>query len=467
MARSRDTREAGPYIDWRPTASGCVGLDFGTTNSAVAIVTPGGPRLAHYQARGDSIDVFRSVLNFEQLRETLGTRFRVTAGPGAIARYLEAEIHGRLIQSLKSCLADRRFDKTLIFGRRFTLEELIALFVRHLLAQANASLGAIPRRAVVGRPVHFTLRHGRSDDELATSRLVEAIGRCGFDEVVFEYEPVAAAYTYERTLTRDEVILIGDFGGGTSDFCILRVGPGVQRRGRRPEDILGTAGVAVAGDAFDRQVVRHLVAPRLGMDAVYLSPPDKRLPMPAWPFERLERWHHVSFLNNPPDLARLDALRRRALPPAGIEALIQLVQEDLGFQLYEAVRRTKFELSERERARFHFQCGTVTIEEQVTRSDFVGWIREELDAIAGCLDALLVSSGVLPHQIDRVFLTGGSSFVPAVRRLIADRLGEDKITGGRELTSVATGLALRAAEVWPAASHHDQSPPLRCLTPLE
>jgi hypothetical chaperone protein len=427
-----------------------VGVDFGTTNSAVAVATSDGPVLAGYATSHGDSDIFPSILDFERTRERVGTRVRVQAGHAAIEHYLASETRGRLIQSLKACLADRRFDGTTIYSRPYSLEDLVALIVRHLLAHASRSLGPIPRRAVIGRPVHFSVGHGPVDDDYASARLLDAVKRCGFDEVVFEYEPVAAAYTYERTLDRDELIMIGDFGGGTSDFCILRVGPSVRRRGRTPDDILGTAGVALAGDAFDREIVRHLVAPHLGSTSEYLSPPDKHLPIPAWPFERLERWHHVSFLNNRRDLARLEWLRQRALEPEKVQALIHLIEEDLGYQLHEAVRTTKFGLSLHQAAAFSFQCGAVSITETVQRCDFERYIAGELQMMGACVDGLLARSGVRARDIDRVFLTGGSSFVPAVRRIFTDRFGEDKITGGRELTSVATGLALRAAEQWPA-----------------
>jgi hypothetical chaperone protein len=443
----------GPHaawdIPWGPSGVGCVGLDFGTTNSAVSIVAADGPRLAEYATAAGASDIFPSVLNFQRVTAPVGSRVQVSAGADAIERYLAEETRGRLIQSLKTCLADRRFDGTTIYNRPYRLEDLVSLLARHLLLQASATLGPVPRRAVIGRPVHFSTVHGHADDGFAATRLLEAVRACGFEEVVFEYEPVAAAYSYERTLDHDELILIGDFGGGTSDFCVLEVGPTARRRGRRSKDIHGTSGVAVAGDAFDRQIVRHLVAPRLGMDAQVFSPPDKRLPMPAWPYERLERWHHVSFLNNTADLAALDQLRRRARPADGLAALIHLVQDDLGYQLHESVRRTKFELSARETAEFRFRCGSVTITETVRREQFESWIRQELDMMAAGVDRLLASVNVPASAIDRVFLTGGSSFVPAVRRLLADRLGAEKITGGRELTSVATGLALRAAEEWP------------------
>ena len=426
-----------------------VGLDFGTTNSAVATVTDAHAVLASYRTAKGPTDTFPSILYFERVREAAITRLSSTAGPAAIERYLQADDKGRLIQSLKAYLADQRFDGTSIFSKRYTLEGLIALIVQQLVSQAGQTLGPLPSRAVVGRPVHFSRARDESDDAFALSRLRAAVAQCGFQEIVFEYEPVAAAYSYERALETDELILIGDFGGGTSDFSIMRVGPTVRSRGRTHQDILGTDGVAIAGDAFDRQIIRQLVAPRLGLGSEYLSPPKKFLPMPSWPYDRLERWHYISFLNNRHDLERLEHLRRHASVPQRIEALIHLIEGERGYQLHEAVRRTKFELSVQEATEFTFRCEPVSVTKNVTRREFEAWIADELAEMAACVDRLLAMTGVPPGDIDRVFLTGGSSFVPAVRQMFVDRFGLEKITGGHELTSVATGLALRAAELWP------------------
>jgi hypothetical chaperone protein len=308
----------------------------------------------------------------------------------------------------------------------------------------------IPSRVVVGRPVHFSNAQEHEDDDFALGRLRAAIARCGFSEIEFEYEPVAAAYSYEQQLDRDELILIGDFGGGTSDFCVLRVGPTQRRRGRTPDDIIGTDGVAVAGDAFDKQIIRKLIAPRLGLNSEYFSPPNKFLPIPSWPYERLERWHHLSFLNTAKNLDMLEQLRRAALIPERLEAFVHLIKGEMGFRLHEAVRRTKFQLSADTEALFEFRCEPVSISKRVTRADFEKWIEPEVQMMAGCVDRLLSATGVAARDIDHVFLTGGSSFVPAVRNIFIERFGDQKITGGEELTSVATGLSLCAAKRWPA-----------------
>jgi hypothetical chaperone protein len=424
-------------------ASRWVGVDFGTTNSAVAFVEGSGPpHLAQFPSAHGPRPTFPSVLYFEPKASSV-------AGAAAIERYLASETKGRFIQSLKAYLADSTFEGTGIGTQHYTLEKLIALIGKHMGEQLGFASWPSPRRIILGRPVHFSNPPDAELDAFATERLLTAIRLAGFEEIVFEYEPVAAAYAYEARLRRDERILIGDFGGGTSDFTIISVGPGVRQRGRRASDIIGTDGVPIAGDAFDKRIIRNLVAPRLGMGGEYLSPPNKFLPVPSWPYERLERWHYLSFLKSPPTLEMLERIQRTASTPERLEAFVLLIKNELGYQLHEAVQRTKFELSTSLESEFAFESGPVTIRKNVTRANFERWIADELNAMSECVDRLMAASGLEFDAIDRVFLTGGSSFVPAVRKIFVDRFGEDKVTGGEELTSVATGLALRAREQWP------------------
>jgi hypothetical chaperone protein len=326
-----------------------------------------------------------------------------------------------------------------------TLVDLIAAFLKKLLEAATPSLGPIPSRVVVGRPVHFSNERSEAADTFAMTRLMQSVQACGFGQVIFEYEPVAAAYSYEQTLQQDELILVGDFGGGTSDFSILPVGPGARRDTSGGRTILGNDGVAIAGDAFDRQIVRHLVAPTLGFGTEYQAAPGKMLPIPNWPYASLEQWHSLSLLNRPKVLQMLERLRPLALDPVAIEAFSHFIRGDLGLRLHESVRALKIALSHEPVATFNFSCAPVTLARSVTRAEFEGWIQPELSAIGAAVDRLLTATGVRSGEIHHVFLTGGSAFVPAVRRLFAERFGAGKIAGGAEFTSVATGLALRAA----------------------
>src|SRR3954467_8417299 len=420
-----------------------VGVDFGTTNSAVAFVDGSGiAQLAQFAGPAGPRPTFPSVLYFEPKKPSV-------AGADAIERYIASEIKGRFIQSLKAYLADRSFEGTGIGTQHYTLEKLIALIGKPMGEQIGFASWPRPRPIILGRPVHFSNPPDAELDAFATGRLLAAIRLAGFDDIIFEYEPGAAAHAYAARLQQDERILIGDFGGGTSDFTIISVGPGVRRRGRRASDIIGTDGVPIAGDAFDKRIIRNLVAPRLGMGGEYLSPPHKFLPVPSWPYERLERWHYLSFLKSPATLEMLERIKRTASTPERLDAFLLLIRNELGYQLHEAVQRTKFELSTNDEAQFAFQSGPVTIRKKVTRADFEKWIAEEIASMSACVDRLMAASGLAPGDIDRVFLTGGSPFVPAVRRIFVERVGEAKVTGGEELTSVATGLALRAREQWP------------------
>ena len=425
-----------------------VGIDFGTTNSSVALVTEDARvELVRFHAREGETFSSRSVLYLEKVREASGVR-RVHSwtGPAAIEHYLDAEEKGRLIQSLKSHLPSRSLTGTGIFGRQYSFEDLVGRILSDLREQAERQFGRPIRHAMVGRPVRFVGAETEEDDAYAVGRLRAAFARAGFESVELELEPVAAAYAYQSTLDHDELILIGDFGGGTSDFSLLRVGPGVRRRGRTPEDVLGNSGVRLAGDSFDARIVRKLVSPALGSDS-YARSMNKILPaVPAWIYANLERWHYLSFLRTHEVAEILRSARLRALEPEKIKALSSLIEEDLGYQLHRAVQQVKFELSHAESAEFHFRDGSMELQIPVTRVEFEGWIAEELRAIEGSVDSLLENAGVGAGDVDRVFLTGGSSFVPAVRRIFVKRFGEERIRSGNEFTSVAHGLALRAEE---------------------
>ena len=420
-----------------------IGLDFGTTNSSIAIARPDRSSEAVLFASGEGkTETYRSVLYFEP-------KSPATTGPLAIERYLAADEKGRLIQSLKSFLASRLFTSTNVFGRQYTLEDLITIILRDLRTQAEAQSGLMAGSSdapiVVGRPVRYSNANSAEDNEFALSRLKKAIEKAGIGPVVFEFEPVAAAYFYESTLDHDELIMIGDFGGGTSDFSLLRVGPSARRDRERNGGILGNEGVALAGDAFDARIVRNLVSPALGRGTQFHSV-DKVLPMPTWVYSDLERWHYLSFLKSSDTLQMLRSIESHSLEPKKIAALLHVVEGDLGFYLHQAVQATKAALSREQSSRFLFEDYSIRVEASVKRSAFERWIREELQKIRGCVDRLLAATGVAASDVDRVFLTGGSSLVPAVRQVFEDRFGNEKISSGSEFTSVARGLALRALQ---------------------
>lgn len=415
-----------------------VGIDFGTTNSSVARRTREGVELVQF-ANGTPSS--RSILYLEKVRQGLLS----SSGPEAIERYLtahrEGDRPGRLIQSLKSYLPSRTLSGTEVFGRNYRLEDLISRILKDLRGQAESQFGRPIRNVTVGRPVRFAGAETDEDDAFAVDRLTVAFHAAGFEDVVFELEPLAAASSYQSTLDHDETILIGDFGGGTSDFSLLRVGPGGRRK------VLGNAGLPFAGDAFDARIVRKLISPALGSES--LARGAKSIPaVPAWIYANLERWHYLSFLRTRNVLELLTAARKRALEPEKVEALLALIEEDLGYQLHQAVQRTKLALSRAEEAPFIFagiDAGTLELRTSVARGEFELWIAPELQQIAETVEALLAEASASGRDVDRVFLTGGTSFVPAVRAIFEARFPGRVITGD-EFTSVVRGLALTASD---------------------
>ena len=425
-----------------------IGIDFGTTNSSIAFADSSDEvQLAQFPYLGGLTDAYRSLLYLQQVKENGVKILKSWTGPEGIEQYLAADVKGRLIQSLKSFLSSRSLQSTEVFGRRLTLEDLIARILRDLRKNAEHQFGISIRSAVVGRPVHFVGAENEEGDTYAESRLRSAFESAGYEFVEFEMEPVAAAHYYESTLDHDELILIGDFGGGTSDFSLVHVGPTVRRNNVSGSgSIVGNAGVGIAGDAFDAKLIRHLVSPALGAGS-QLRSLGKILTVPNWVYIKLERWHHLSLLRGREVLEMLRGVHAQSLEPEKIGALIHFIKEDLGFQLHRAVQKVKSDLSNAHRAKFRFSDGFVDLEATVERASFEEWISEELWQIARCVDSLLTSSSVLPKDVDMVFLTGGSSFVPAVRKLFETRFGRERIRGGNEFTSVARGLALKAREV--------------------
>jgi len=424
-----------------------IGIDFGTTNSAVAFAdTNNRVTTAKFSHAGGELETFRSILYFAAADKGARKRMQSFAGPEAIEHYLHSDHNGRLIQSIKSYLSDRSLRTTSLFSRNYRFEELVGFLLRSLKDSASPGFNGSGGRVVVGRPVRFVGSNNNHDDEFALSRLREALAQAAIENVDFELEPVAAAYSYEARLFKDELLLVGDFGGGTTDFTLIRVGPAARKLKASQHRIIASGGLGLAGDAFDAKLVRHVVSPLLGHGTLCRLV-EKTAAMPNWPYIKLEHWHHLSFLKSRENMDALRSLRAQALEPEKIDNLIMLVSDDLGFQLHSAVQKTKYELSTAKESIFEFKVPGIHIKQAVSRVDFERWIEEELDAIAHCLDEILERSGVKATAVDRVFLTGGTSFVPAVRKIFERRFGRERLAGGSEFTSVAQGLALRAIEL--------------------
>jgi hypothetical chaperone protein len=417
-----------------------LGIDFGTTNTVVALAETAGPaHLVKFPAPEGELFAFRSCLSFHA-----GDRPNdrvIAAGPWAIDAYVEDPAETRFIQSFKSFAAAESFSETQILGRRFRFEDLLSTFLLRLRAYAEAGMAELPDRVIVGRPVTFA--GGAPNEALALSRYQTAFERMGFSEVLYAYEPVGAAFFFARELDHDATVLVGDFGGGTSDFSIIRF-----ERAKDGEIIshpLGRSGVGVAGDAFDYRIIDNLVSPALGKGSSYMSF-GKTLPIPNRYYSTFARWDQLALMRASRDMREIRALEREATEPEKIARLIEVLDENYGYQLYRSVSRLKEALSADEAAEFVFQAGSISLRGGVKRATFERWIAPELNLIERAVDDALANADLAPDQVDRVFLTGGSSLVPAVRAIFHRRFEPGRIETGAELESIASGLALIGRE---------------------
>jgi hypothetical chaperone protein len=421
-------------------AGGVIGIDFGTTNTVISTVDDASDaHLVTFPSLEGDIVAFRSALSFHA-PEGDPTGRVVEAGPWAIEAYVEEPLETRFIQSFKSYAASPLFQETRILGRRYQFEDLLSTFFLRLRAHAGGEMSQAPKTAIVGRPVNFA--GSRPDPALAVARYQTAFARLGFEDIRYAYEPVAAAFFFARKLAADATVLVGDFGGGTSDFSIVRFH---REGGEIRSTALANAGVGVAGDAFDYRIIDNLVSPQLGRGSSYKAF-DNILPIPNRYFTAFARWEQLALLRASRDMRDIRSLVRTALEPAKIARLVEILDHNHGYHLYQAVSRFKEALSTSPDATFLFEAGSVRIEQRVARDQFDAWIASELAAVEGAVDEALSRAGLEAEAIDRVFLTGGSSFVPAVRRLFARRFGEAKLESGGELISIASGLAYMGRE---------------------
>ncbi|MBO9519534.1 MAG: Hsp70 family protein [Porphyrobacter sp.] len=423
---------------------GLAGLDFGTTNSVAAL--PGGighePHLVPLDGPGGPADVFRSALCFWRDEDVRGG-LAVEAGPAAIHEYLEFPSDSRFLQSFKSVAASRSFERASVFARPYRFEELGRLFLDKLASHAGGLLDGLDR-IVVGRPVNYA---GASPDPNLARQRYDAMFQGFAREIHYVYEPLAAAFSYASRLTEPATLLVADFGGGTSDFSVVQVRePGTQQRCIP----LGHAGVGLAGDRFDQRIMDRLLLPMLGKGGRYRSF-DKELEIPPGYFADFSDWSKLALMRNRRTLDELERLRRSALDPEAIARMIAMIDNELGFPLHDAVTRLKRALTVEDSSTFSFSGAGLEIEAVVTRTEFESWIANDVARMAQAVDDALADAGVDQADIDRVFLTGGTSLVPAVRRVFTSRFRNEQIMSGGELTSIAHGLALVAHEEDPSA----------------
>lgn len=408
------------------------GLDFGTSNSAIGVMRDGTAALAPVEAGGTLIP---SAVFFDY--EAKG---QVWFGNEAISAYV-GQTEGRLMRTLKSLLGSPLIDEeTSLGGRKVPLREVVEIFVRHLKHKAEAFAGQEIAAVVLGRPVRFV-----DDDDTADARaqdVLEAIARrAGFRHVAFAYEPIAAAHHYERTVQGEELVLIADIGGGTSDFSVIRVGPRHRDRADRSGDVLATAGVHVGGTDFDTALSLAGVMPLLGLGTRLI---EKNLPVPNAPYDELATWATINFAYNHRNERELAELVALACEREKLERLLNVVRRRLGHRLAFAVEDAKIALSAEERAAVPLNFIEPGLAITARRVDFDRAIEARIDRLHKAATDCIAMAGLGPAAIDTIFLTGGSGRVPAVRAAIGRAAPSARLAGGQDLLSVALGLTQMA-----------------------
>jgi hypothetical chaperone protein len=409
------------------------GLDFGTSNSAIGVLRGGMPTLAPVEGERSLIP---SAVFFDY--ETKGG---VQFGAEAIGSYI-AETDGRLIRALKSVLGSSLIDETTaLAGRKVPFVEIIEIFVRHLKGKAEAFLG-IPLDAVVhGRPVRFV-----DDDDAADAKAqdtLEAIARrVGFRDVSFVYEPIAAAYHYEASAEREEIVLIADIGGGTSDFTVIRIGPDRRSRPDRADDILANAGAHIGGTDFDSQFSLNAVMPMLGLGTHLV---EKNLPMPMSLYIALSTWATINFSYAPRNERQVVELLAGSREPAKVGRLLDVIRHRHGHRIAMAVEQGKVALSDNDAVDIALPFIEERLHAAAKRTRFEGVIRDNTERLRRTASACIGAAGLKNSDIQTIFFTGGSSLIPAVRTAIAGVAPDARVATGSDFLSVASGLTLEAA----------------------
>ncbi len=409
------------------------GIDFGTSNSTVAVTD--GPR-ARLIALEDQSPTIPSAVFWPD-------DGAVEFGRVGIASYVRGD-PGRLMRGLKSTLGSALIHETTrLGGRAVPFRTVLARFFQHMKSRLDAQPGtqASITRAILGRPVHF-IDGDAAGDAAAQSTLADIAREAGFTDIAFQFEPIAAALHYEQTVTQEELVLIVDIGGGTSDFSVVRVGPDRAKRPDRASDILANDGIRVGGTDFDRLLSLAEVMPHLGFRA---TTGGAKGFMPRHYYIDLATWHRINALYTARTASDLKALRLQADRPELIDRMIRVVNTHAGHALAMRIEAAKIALSDADATRLTLSDLTGGPNPMTTRAAFEASVEDPVARIAGTIAAVLASAGIRPDQIGTVFMTGGSSGLPLLRAVVGKALPGVPIATGDMLGSVGAGLALQAA----------------------
>ena len=420
------------------------GLDFGTSNSTVGVVIDQRATmvpLEKHPRTGALETTLPSALFFDFEGDN------ISFGRHAIEDYTRGDF-GRLMRSMKSILGSRQMDDgTQIKNKLYTFNDIIGFFMHSLKQRAEQFSNQALESVVLGRPVHFNDHHPDLD-AAAEARLSEIARAVGFKNISFQFEPIAAAYDYEQTVDREEIALIIDIGGGTSDFTLIKLSKANREKTDRQADLLANHGIHIGGTDFDRHLSLATVMPHFGLGVPYKDKPN--LAMPIHYYVDLGTWHRIHSLYDPKVLRDLADLRLNMAQPDAIARLIQLLKQKDGHRLAGQVEQAKIDLADRQETQIDLSflnrdsgSGDV-LAHPVNRARLDAAIQSDVDRVFAAVAETLAQAGIGKGAINTIFTTGGSTALPSVRALIQSQFPDANWVSGDLFNSVGKGLVLEA-----------------------
>jgi len=403
------------------------GLDFGTSNSVISITD-----------KKTKKEVFtysdKSILYFPETND-----LTYLVGQEAQDMYIREQMRGRLLKSVKTLLKQDKFLFTWIYGKKVTPEQLSMFIISHLKKKAEEFLGFQITDVTLGRPAIFS--EDPQQEALAVKRLLKAAKDAGFINVKLQLEPIAAAFYYESLLDSPKNVLVADFGGGTSDFTVMKLSPENSSKVDRSEDIIANDGIYIGGDVFDSEIMWHKVTPHLGRGVTYRSY-DKDIEVPNTIFHELKRWERSFLLKESKSRRSMEGYYFHSGNNALLNNLRVLIDNNYTYSLFKSIEQSKMALSVGDQAELTFQREDMEISDVLPLADFNQYISKHIDEIEQKIDLTLEKASMTVEDIDSVFVTGGSSFVQLVRAALYKRFDPKKVHIGDAFNSVAFGLAL-------------------------
>jgi hypothetical chaperone protein len=409
------------------------GIDFGTTNSALSI---------YDEEKSEIVTtlIIPSLIYFPADLSITGS-LNYVVGEAAISAYLQDGMKGRFIKSIKQILSKSSFIETRIQNKRYNASQLVALILKDLKIRADEITGTDCRKAIIGRPVFFD-DDDTSKDTLAQTRLNKAAELAGFEEMRFQYEPIGAAFAYEKSLKEKQSVLVADIGGGTTDFTYLTLDPSKIGNKDRKKDLLASGGIYIGGDSFDSSFMWEKGTPYFGKNTEYEATPGKVLTVPKSLFANICSWDKMNFFNGLRIKKDMEEYYYYSHNDPKFKNLITLVDNNLGYSVFQAIEKTKIALSTEAIADFYYSNMDIEINERVSLSEYDLIIQKDLKRISAYLDKFIEENGIRIEKLDSLFLTGGTSMVAAIRQLFQEKFPNLNLNSGDNFRSVAQGLAL-------------------------